>query len=250
MRQIRIIQLISTLMILTQYTTFAYSQVTHDFSLFDQRLTLYISHAEVATQGPKGQNWDQASRPDPKIEVWARGHLIGESVVQDTFTPSWRLKLSGIPRALDWVDVIIRDADWGQDQLIEHIYVKLPEENQLDRPLLFRKGSIALYIRWTLDVESSIDILPEAVRATEREQGVSEGLTPQLSRRAPRKPPVNKLKLQQRSLQAKRLYQQYLIAHRANNKVNAYQLLLTLATGYPETRHGRKAHRLFLLNAQ
>ena len=240
-------------------------------------LSLTIWGAGLATKSNEGRAWDAQSPPDSLVRVYLAGRLVGESGTQrDKNQPLWALTVGPF---LEYqfteggITVKVFEQDVFTEELIEELQVPLPTNDKVNRVDRLDGANVKpLIYQW---VDSSTQVSPKAERPI-RERRFSLGdEAPRLPKREKRgeisalregsksgamKPSLPqgggdeveraRLRSARRASAAAHLYRAYLKAQFSGDQLQEHSILLKLVYRYGQTRHGRKARRLLLLDGR
>ena len=231
--------------------------------LSGKSLSLTIWGAQLPETKNDKSPWDINSLPDSLIRIYLGNRLLKQSlVVRNELKPMWSITVGPIPEKRFYdgpivVEILEQDL-WGEEN-IESIMIPLPTQDELAQVLtLDGRWVKPLIYQWVNTTTSPVKLkdkeLPNSPlkesftsdRATSSSQADSvleqEKQTNLLKKRS-----QNSAKLQSR---AATLYRAYLKAQFSGDQLQAHRILLRLALNYSQTRHGRKARRIMLLDGR
>lgn len=231
-------------------------------------LSLTIWGAQLSETKSDNSPWDINSLPDSLIRVYLGERLLKQSlVVRNQIKPMWSLTVGPIPERRFYegpiiVEVIEQDL-WGEET-IDSIMIPLPTQKELAQVLsLEGKWVKPLIYQWVNTTASRLTSPTTQAQPKIKENSPSpfkESFTSGSSTRetatALSKQQARKKRKQQMQANAKRqskassLYRAYLKAQFSGDQLQAHRILLRLALNYSQTRHGRKARRIMLLDGR
>lgn len=224
-------------------------------------LSLTIWGAQLPEKKADQSPWDINSLPDSLIRIYLGDRLLKQSlVVRNELKPMWSLTVGPISEQRFYdgpiiVEIIEQDL-WGEDT-IESIMIPLPTHGELAqvltlegkwvKPLIYQwVNTTAKRVRTPSDNKPPNSPLKESFtfdQATPPPE--STGLIDQNRQHKERS--LNSAKRQSK---AASLYRAYLKAQFSGDQLQAHRILLRLALNYSQTRHGRKARRIMLLDGR
>ena len=191
----------------------------------------------------KGGAWDLGGGlPDPVAEIYHQGRLIGTSSVQsNTLNPFWNQEFPPILISADAFNrdsLVVRIDDYDQidNDLICQFRIKIPPQNHFNRELQIVHDDpfFTLKIKWSFHDphKDPTFTLKDHLRLQSKQRQIY----------------ADSLDFQhQQTLQAQLMFSRYLKAFFQHDRLKAHQILLQIATQFPDTRHGLKAKRILLL---
>lgn len=233
-------------------------------------LSLTIWGAGLSSSSVEGRAWDAQSLPDSLVRVYLAGRLVGESGVQkDKQQPMWALTVGPF---LEYqfieggITIKVLEQDVFGEELIEELEIPLPKSDQVNRVAKLEGVELKpLIFQW---VDSSAQFRSESSppirerRFSLEEGGESPDARLETSRRG-RSPKENsdqeteaqriaadRARSAKRASTAANLYRAYLKAQFSGDQLQEHRILLTLIQRYGQTRHGRKARRILLLDGR
>ena len=236
-------------------------------------LSLTVWGAGVSEQNSEGRRWDTQSPPDTLVRVYLGSRLIGESGVRrDRLQPMWALTVGPIPERRFYegaINVSIIDQDvWGEE-VIEELLIPLPTARELNSVLKISGEQVKPLIYQWVDASAQFSLNPDsALRDREpsfkevnplggrssddsaQEKGLSSRLPPELGEEERLKAEQGVRRSAKRASAAAKLYRAYLRAQFSGDQLREHSILLTLIQRYGQTRHGRKARRILLLDGR
>lgn len=227
-------------------------------------LSLTIWGAKLSAQNRDERDWDLRSPPDGLARVYLAGRLLRQSGVQrDNLQPFWALTIGPLDEQRFFegpLVVQIVDQDILGEEVIEELSITLPTYDQLGEiQQAHGTGVETLIYQWvaispqdSAPPRSSINLGAEFPRSevstrplggsTRQDTGDGSDLSVRSTRR--------RNQAARRASNAAQLYRAYLRAQFEGDRLQERALLLRLAHRYSETRHGRKAQRILLLDGR
>lgn len=235
--------------------------------LSGKSLSLTIWGAQLPETKNDRSPWDINSLPDSLIRVYLGNRLLKQSlVVRNELKPMWSITVGPIPEKRFYdgpivVEILEQDL-WGEET-IENIMIPLPTQDELAQVLTLDgkwvKPLIYQWVNTTTPAKLKDKELPDspvrnsplkesftADRAASNSQANSV-LEQEKRANLLKKRSQNSAKLQSK---AASLYRAYLKAQFSGDQLQAHRILLRLALKYSQTRHGRKARRIMLLDGR
>ena len=232
--------------------------------LSGKSLSLTIWGAQLPEKKADQSPWDINSLPDSLIRIYLGDRLLKQSlVVRNELKPMWSLTIGPIPKQRFYdgplvVEIIEQDL-WGEDT-IESIMIPLPTQEDLAQVLTLEgKWVKPLIYQWVNTTAkrvkaSSSSKLPNSPlkESFTSDQATSDTETSVLieQEKQDKRRRERTLNSAKRQSKAASLYRAYLKAQFSGDQLQAHRILLRLALNYSQTRHGRKARRIMLLDGR
>jgi hypothetical protein len=231
----------------------------------EKSISLTIWGAGLAMGSDQGKRWDAQSPPDGLVRVYLGDRLITQSnVKRDTLQPMWALTVGPIPERRFYegpLVIQVVDQDLLGEELIEELLIPMPKAIEVARVLkLEGKHLKPLIYQWVdttpptpktsdrLRLKESRFVPTDAERTSKRStRDLDENIDLEEQRRAER---IRRQRSAKKVSRAASLYRSYLKAQFSGDQLQAHRILLRLAMKYSNTRHGRKARRIMLLDGR
>ena len=231
--------------------------------LSGKSLSLTIWGAQLPETKNDKSPWDINSLPDSLIRIYLGNRLLKQSlVVRNELKPMWSITVGPIPEKRFYdgpivVEILEQDL-WGEEN-IESIMIPLPTQDELAQVLtLDGRWVKPLIYQWVNTTTSPVKLkdkelpnspLKESFTSDRAASSSQADSVLEQEKRANllKKRSQNSAKLQSR---AATLYRAYLKAQFSGDQLQAHRILLRLALNYSQTRHGRKARRIMLLDGR
>ena len=231
----------------------------------EKSISLTIWGAGLSMRSDQGKRWDTQSPPDGLVRVYLGDRLITQSnVKRDTLQPMWALTVGPIlERRFYEGPLVIQvvDQDLLGEELIEELLIPMPKAIEVARVLkLEGKYLKPLIYQWVdttpptpkasdrLSLKESRFVPNDAERTSKRStRELDDKVDLEEQRRAER---MQRQRSAKKVSRAASLYRSYLKAQFSGDQLQAHRILLRLAMKYSNTRHGRKARRIMLLDGR
>ena len=231
--------------------------------LSGKSLSLTIWGAQLPETKNDQSPWDINSLPDSLIRIYLGNRLLKQSlVVRNELKPMWSITVGPIPEKRFYegpivVEILEQDL-WGEES-IESIMIPLPTQDELAQVLtLDGRWVKPLIYQWVNTTTSSVKLKDKELSNSPLKESFTSDRTTsssQSSSVAEQEKQANLLKKRsqnsaKRQSKAASLYRAYLKAQFSGDQLQAHRILLRLALNYSQTRHGRKARRIMLLDGR